>query len=188
MADLLDRDDPQGRFSHHHLPLVRRNRVQRMVWLTALPGIWLMLVLAGTSEMHGAEKGLSLVGAPLGLAFLAWCVVLFVRRERQWAGFAMDRPLPAGKKHPFLKGFLWSSVLLLVAEVGGAFAFNPNAQEVVTMFLVAMFMGGFLVNLVLALVVGWMCSAWNKTRPTCTPMRPEENYETYAQRLARGGV
>lgn len=188
MADLLDRDDPQGRFSIHHTPSARRSRAHHMFWLMFIPGMWLLFVLAGSSEMHGAERGLSLVGASLGLLFLAWCVVLFLRRERQWRGFAMDHPLPAGKKHPFLKGFLRASLLLMVAEIGGAFVSNPNAQEVVTMFLVAMFMGGFVVNLALALLVGWMCSAWNKTRPTCLPMRPDENYETYAQRLERGGV
>lgn len=183
---MRDFDDPREKTSAVHFDASRSYRKGWFGLLAAGWGTWLVFVLAGSSEMHGMEKILAIGGAILGLALLVFWVAWFFRRERQWAGYRKGHPLPAGKKHPFLKGFLLGGIAIVGVEVGWAVLFMPG--DAWPLFFVVLFSGGFMVNLLLAALVGWMGRAWNNTRPTCMPMRPDENYETFAERLARGGV
>jgi len=170
----------------------RGHRTHSLFWALLVPAAWFFFLLVNSAEFgqrHGDALMWALRGAvAVGFGILAFIAALFFRRERQWQGLARKHPLPPGKKRPFLKGFLWTFLLVPLAEWGVLFAVNPNAEENLTLFVVGLTMGGSMVNLLLALLVGGMGQAGTKTRPTCMPQKPGENFTEYAERIARGGV
>lgn len=176
----------------HRPSLGRKDRTHSLFWLIGIPGVWFLFLLANSGEFgqrHGDALMWALrVAVAVGFGLLAFVAAIFFRRERQWQGVAMRHPVPAGKKRPFLKGFMWAFLVVPLVELGALFAVNPNAHENLTLFFVGLTMGGFMVNLLLAVLVGWMGHAWNKTRPTCMPQKPDETGEQFVARLARGGV
>lgn len=176
-----------------HPEIGRGHRTHSMFWVLIVPAVWFFFLLA-TSGEFGQRHGDALMWAlraavAVGFGLLAFVAALFFRRERQWRELARGRALWPSKKRPFLKGFLWTFFLLPILEIAVMFAINPNVSEDLTLFVVGMTMGGFVVNLLLAAVVGGMGKAWHNTRPTGRPKDQigvgEETHHEMMERQAR---
>jgi hypothetical protein len=101
-------------------------------------------------------------------AFLAFCLALHTRAQRVWEWHVRTGRIPYFRKNGFWKGaglgaLVGVAVVLAAAWFGLKFAEHPTYREVATMSFYGAWLYGVFVIGVLAVVMGWVKRAWDRS-------------------------
>ncbi|MGY0529275.1 hypothetical protein [Stenotrophomonas sp. C-A] len=130
-----------------------------------------LLALGGGQEAMQSSVllgSLYCAGGLLIFAFLAFCLALHIRAQRVWEWHVRTGRMPYFPTHGFLKGALLGGGLGVVTVVAAAvlgfkYAEHPVYGEIATLAFVGAWLYGALVIGVLAVVLGWVKRAWDRT-------------------------
>lgn len=140
-----------------------------------LPGVILgplgLLALGGGQEAMRSSVllgSLYSAGGLLIFAFLAFCLALHIRAQRVWEWHVRTGRMPYFRKNGFWKGaglgsVVGIAVVIAAAWLGLKYAEHPTYGDLATAAFYGAWLYGVFVIGVLAVVMGWVKRAWDRS-------------------------